>query len=125
MSGNGSKGLHYAPFPALNPWNWGALTAPHLYLSGIDGMRAGLDAWRAACDASRALLREQQNMLLANVHEQLVRMAGGQRADTENAADNFITPMFALAQYCTDANEALLNAQREALLRFTNKQEAA
>jgi hypothetical protein len=77
--------LALMPFPALNPWNWGAITPTAAVATGIAMTRIGLSAWRAYADASRAIFREREEAML-KMAESMVAGADESAAVAEGAA---------------------------------------
>lgn len=68
---DGMSGLPYAPFPAFNPWNWGALTPMRMMIVGMEAAHMSLHAWRNFADAYRAALRQQQDAFLDDAEARL------------------------------------------------------
>ncbi|MES1202222.1 MAG: hypothetical protein ABUS57_12325 [Pseudomonadota bacterium] len=67
----GMNGLPFAPFPFLNPWNWGAMTPLHSAQAALVIMRANLQAWRAAVDAIQTTVRHQEDAALDAIEANL------------------------------------------------------
>jgi hypothetical protein len=122
---NATRGVPFMPFPALNPFNWGALSSTHLMMSGIEGARASLDAWRAVLDAYRNALREQQNLVLTSAESRLAQIggSGAGAGEKRKAAGDLLSPAFAAAKAIARANDVILEAQREALRAFVGSAE--
>lgn len=67
--------LAIAPFPALNPWNWGATSPASAASAGVILLKLQMSAWRACFDASCAMWRQQQDATLLVFEELLWRAA--------------------------------------------------
>lgn len=125
LASDGMAWLQVMPFPALNPWNWWALAAPkNSMLASLKGAQATLQAWRSGSDSMRALMRAQQDALLA----MLVAPAASEDesssdadAPAESRADaaDFVTPMLDVTRAYGRAGKAFIIAQRDTLRAFT------
>ena len=82
--------LAIMPFPALNPWNWGAVTPMAAMATGITMTRIGLSAWHAYADASRAIWRERQESMLTLVEKML--SSADEAAAAEGVDDRQASP---------------------------------
>ena len=79
--------LAIAPFPLLNPLNWGAMTPTLAVSAAINLNRLTLKAWRAAFDASCSMWREQQDASLQALEETLARAMEKRAAEPAPEAD--------------------------------------
>ncbi len=78
--------LALMPLPALNPWNWGAVTPRAAMATGITMARIGLSAWRAYVDVARAIFRERQENMLVLAETMLVEADESVVAECADAA---------------------------------------
>lgn len=119
-----------APFPAFNPLNWWALASP------VNAMRAAchnthmaLDAWRAGADAMRAMLREQQDTMLAlmerpdSVKRDSLEPETTKREEADSAAvaAEFVHPMLEVTRAYGRIGKAFIVAQRDTMRAFAGQ----
>lgn len=127
LAGDGMAWLQVMPFPALNPLNWWVLATPKIsMLASLKGAQATLQAWRSSSDGMRAMLRAQQEALLAmwaapNAPEgepSSETKATAESAPRSGAAD-FVTPMLDVTRAYGRVGKAFIIAQRDTMRAFT------
>ena len=127
---DGMNLLQVMPFPAFNPWNWWALTAPrNAALAARSGAQAAVQAWRCSADALRTTLRAQQDAIVTALSATLVESepasapedgaveAEGEERQAESAA--FVAPMLAATRAYSTMGKAFIIAQRDTLRAFS------
>jgi len=109
--------LALAPFPILNPLNWGAMNGASVLASQIAMLRLSLHAWQAMSDSARALAREQQELTLNALEALCVRAADGQdaEADAEQAEAAALAPLADAIDIYGRFNRAMLSSQQQML----------
>lgn len=123
---DGMNLLQVMPFPALNPWNWWALTAPrNTVLATLSGAQAAMQAWRCGVDAVRTALRAQQDALvsaltgtLASSEEPTAPEDAASEGQPSEAA-TFVAPMLAATRAYSTMGKAFIIAQRDTLRAFS------
>lgn len=126
LASDGMAWLQVMPFPALNPLNWWALAAPkNSMLASLKGAQATLQAWRSNSDSMRAILRTQQDVLLAmwdappgSEEPSPETDAAAESAPRSDAAD-FVTPMLDFTRAYGRVGKAFITAQRDTMRAFT------
>ncbi len=127
LASDGMAWLQVAPFPALNPWNWWALTAPkNSMLASLKGAQATLQAWRRSTDSMRAMIRAQQDALIAMLDAPAASEdepsseshTAAESAPRADAAD-FVTPMLDVSRAYGRVGKAFIIAQRDTMRAFT------
>ncbi len=108
ISQDGMSGLPIMPFPAFNPWNWGALTPARIMASNIVAFRCALDLWRSGADAMNAAMRQQQDAMLKAIEAQLLAAPNAPPA---------ASPMLSIADAYVKMGDALLGAQQELMAK--------
>lgn len=127
LASDGMAWLQVMPFPALNPLNWWALTTPqNSVLASLKGAQATLQAWRSSSDSMRAMMRAQQDALLAMWD---APEAAGDEASSEadtaaegaprTEAADFVTPMLDVTRAYGRVGKAFIIAQRDTMRAFT------
>ncbi|MEQ1617202.1 MAG: hypothetical protein ABL883_02520 [Terricaulis sp.] len=127
LASDGMAWLQVMPFPALNPLNWWAMTSPkNSMLASLKGAQATLQAWRSSSDSLRAMMRAQQDALLAMcVTPTASEDEASSEADAaaENAprteAADFVTPMLDVTRAYGRVGKAFIIAQRDTMRAFT------
>lgn len=128
LAGDGMAWLQVMPFPALNPWNWWALTAPrNAALAAAKGAQVAVEACRCYSDAARIMVRQQQDLMLrwwetpANAAEASAAAAASEQtnASSAQAQADFVTPMMEVTRAYSRAGKAFIVAQRNSLRAFT------
>lgn len=127
---DGMNLLQLMPFPAFNPWNWWALAAPqNAWRASLHTTQMTLQIWRASADSMRALLREQQDAMLAMTQGSVADEAETEAEDeavseaahdTSAQAADFVTPMLDVTRAYGRAGKAFIVAQRNTMRAFTN-----
>jgi hypothetical protein len=131
LSADGMNWLQLMPFPAANPMNWWALARPHnSVLAAMSGAHAALQSWRTGADALRAMVRAQQDAMLAMMEQSLARRDEGEadptpaerkaEANGVDAAEpvDFVTPMLEATRAYGRVGKAFIVAQRNTLRAF-------
>jgi len=112
------------PFPALNPLNWWALASPANALNAtLHNTQMALSAWRAGADGMRAMLRAQQDSMLAMVSARAPAEAEAadapaetaQEADSAAVAAEFARPMLEMTRAYGRVGKAFIVAQRDTM----------
>jgi hypothetical protein len=128
LNTDGMSWLQVMPFPAVNPWNWGALALPrNAIITSFAVMEAGVQAWRTGADAMRIAARAQQDVWLGLAHKQLAPSDAEPEAtsDAEPASEtadevaDFVTPMLEVTRAYGRAGKAFIVAQRNTMRAFT------
>lgn len=128
LASDGMAWLQVMPFPALNPLNWWALAAPkNSMLASLKGAQATLEAWRSSSDSLRAMLRAQQDALLAMwdapaASEDEASTEGDTAAESAPRPDaaDFVTPMLDVTRAYGRVGKAFIIAQRDTMRAFTH-----
>jgi hypothetical protein len=123
---DGMNLLQVMPFPAFNPWNWWALAAPqNAWRASLHTTQLVLQMWRVSADGMRALVREQQDAMLAMAREPLTATAEAEIEAPAEAADeieaqaaDFVTPMLDVTRAYGRAGKAFIVAQRNTMRAF-------
>jgi hypothetical protein len=131
LAADGMAGLQMMPFPALNPWNWWALARPNVATrTALYGASAALQAWRIGADGMRAVVRAQQDSLLAmwapsetpNEPDAAKDRADHGAAKEESdapPASTFVAPMLEATRVYGRIGKAFIVAQRDTMRAFT------
>lgn len=130
LAADGMAGLQMMPFPALNPWNWWALARPSVAThAALYGASATMQAWRIGADGMRAVVRAQQDGLLAiwapseASNEPVAPEASAQRMETQREsaapASTSVAPMLEATRAYGRIGKAFIVAQRDTLRAFT------
>ncbi len=128
LASDGMAWLQVMPFPALNPLNWWALTAPqNSALASLKGAQATLQAWRSSSDSMRAIMRAQQDALLA-MWDAPTALDGEASPESDTTttespprteAADFVTPMLDVTRAYGRVGKAFIIAQRDTMRAFT------
>jgi hypothetical protein len=130
LAADGMAGLQMIPFPALNPWNWWALARPNVATrTALYGATATLQAWRIGADGMRAMVRAQQDSLLAMwapgeaPNEPNPPQASADAVESKQephaAAPTFVTPMLEATRAYGQIGKAFIVAQRDTMRAFS------
>lgn len=127
IANDGMSFLQLMPFPAANPWNWWALAAPQNALRATaHTLNATLQAWRIGADSMRALVREQQDMLMAmmdastaSAYDAAPQQDNAPEHAPANTEADFVTPMLEVTRAYSRAGRAFIVAQRQSMRAFT------
>lgn len=111
-SAAGHFGLQVMPFPALNPWNWGALGPAQMLAASLSASRFALDTWRISADACRAAMREQQDLVLAAFN---ARLTDSTVQAAEPKLADVMTPLLEATRCYADVGKAIMASNQEAL----------
>jgi hypothetical protein len=131
FSGDGASFLALMPFPALNPMNYWAPSRTAMLLS-LKNAQAALEAWRASSDCLRAMMRKQQDemlALLAGATEAGEDAKGAQNGDDgkerdgQAAAAMFVQPMLDATRAYGQVGKAFITAQRDTMRAFVRETE--
>jgi hypothetical protein len=126
LASDGLAQVQIWPFPALNPWNWWALTAPrNTVLASMHGARATLDACRNGADGIRALVRAQQDVWLAMLEtsidvtrERAASAAQAVETDPRSQDARLVAPIVEATRAYGRVGSAFIAAQRDTLRAF-------
>lgn len=126
---DGMSFVTLTPFPALNPLNWWALAHPANALSAtLHHTHMALCAWRAGADGVRAMVRAQQDALLALTTERRAEPAEAaaeqapaptaEDVDSAAVAAEFARPMLEMTRAYGQVGRAFIVAQRDTMRAF-------
>jgi hypothetical protein len=127
LAGDGMAWLQVAPFPALNPWNWWALSTPmHSMSASLKGAQAMLQAWRVGSDSLRVMARAHQDAVLAlwdrpaEPDEQSAPVDAETTTKTNSGAEaaDFVAPMLDVTRAYGRVGKAFIAAQRDTMRAF-------
>lgn len=127
LTTDGMSWLQVMPFPAFNPWNWGALALPqNAMIASLAAMQASVHAWRAGADSMRVAIRAQQDVWLSLAERQVSQPGEAQAegeaepaAETARDAPDFVTPMLEATRAYGRVGKAFIVAQRDTMRAFT------
>lgn len=111
---DGMSGLQLMPFPALNPWNWGALNSARMALASLEGARFCVNTWRATLDAMQHAIREQDDLALEQMASQLRALDHKTGQSAPNGGETS-SPASIVLQMWLSAGDLALQSQRNAL----------
>lgn len=125
---DGMSWITLAPFPALNPLNWWALATPANALNAsLHNTQMMLNAWRAGADGMRAMVRAQQDAMLALTLARVAPEAVGpakestespEESDSAAVAAEFARPMLEMTRAYGRVGKAFIVAQRDTMRAF-------
>lgn len=129
---DGMSFVTLAPFPALNPLNWWALATPaNAFSATLHHTHMALNAWRAGADGMRAMVRAQQDAMLALATQrpaeptaepsaEAAPAATPEEADSAAVAAEFARPMLEMTRAYGQVGKAFIVAQRDAMRAFAD-----
>lgn len=120
---DGMSWIALMPFPAFNPLNWWALASPaNAFAANLHATRAALDAWRASADGVRALVRAQQDAMLAMTETEKEAPAAqdgaAEPAEETIVSTEFVRPMLEVTRAYGRVGRAFIVAQRDTMRAF-------
>jgi hypothetical protein len=130
-SGDGASFLGLMPLPALNPMNYWAPSRTAMLLS-LKNAQAALEAWRASSDCLRAMMRKQQDEMLAlfaaeadagEDAKEVQRGDDDKDRDRQAAASMFVQPMLEATRAYGQVGKAFITAQRDTMRAFARETE--
>lgn len=126
---DGMSWVTLMPFPALNPLNWWALASPANALrASLHNTQMALNTWRAGADGLRAMVRAQQDAMLALTAERAATSKETpaeehhetlEEADSAAVAAEFARPMLEMTRAYGRVGTAFIVAQRDTMRAFT------